>query len=297
MTTRLDASTRTIAVATLCVACASSPPRSEAAHRGEPGRVECAPYAAVPETLLGPGWFLLFGEIHGVREFPAFFGESACHVAASGRPLTVALELPGSEQLAVDAYLASGGSPADQAALLATPFWTRAYQDGRSSEAMADLLRRLHRLRAAGFRLEVFLFDVERPGPDRDARMAERLIAYQRAHPSAGILVLTGNLHARTAPGAPWDAAWRPMGWFLREAGARVEALDCSGPKGTAWTCESDAPEGCGTRTVGTAPIVGQQALPAISLAGVPTPEGFAGHYLTTSITSSLPAKAVAGSR
>ncbi len=277
-----------LAAVALATACASSSGTARARASGASATAACAAHAALPAGIVSPGGILLFGEVHGVKEFPAFFGEAVCDVAASGAAVTAALELPGSEQAAVDAFLGSRGDEAAIRALTASPFWTREYQDGRSSEAVAALLVRLRELRASGLRVGVFLFDVEDPGPDRDARMAERLSGMLRSHPDAALMVLTGNLHARTAPGAPWDPQWRPTGWFLRQAGARVVSLDCRGPRGTAWICPSVSARECGAREVGAS--WGDWSGSGVKMLASPSSEGFAGLYFTASVTASAPA-------
>jgi hypothetical protein len=233
---------------------------------------------------------LLLGDWHGTVELPAFFAEAVCRAAAAGRPVVAALELPGAEQAQVDRFLATGDDVAAARLLLASAFWTRDHQDGRSSRAMASALGRLRQLRRAGLPVEVFLFDVEPAalGADRDERMATRLAGLVLARPTAVVLALVGNFHARTTIGAPWDPLARPMGWHLRQAGLWVKSLDCAGPAGTAWSCPSAAAAGCGTRPVdlggppgGTARL---ELFPAESRAG------FAGRYLVPSLTGSPPA-------
>jgi hypothetical protein len=102
---------------------------------------------------------LLVGEVHGTNEAPALIGDLACASATSGSPVVVALEIPIEEQTSLDNFLASKGSDADQAALLASQFWTRQPQDGRSSAAMLKLLHRLRSLRVEGTRISVLAVD------------------------------------------------------------------------------------------------------------------------------------------
>src|SRR5262245_12936273 len=54
----------------------------------------CAPDATLPSELSAPGSVVLFGELHGVKELPWFFGEVACSTARAGRPVAVGLEIP-----------------------------------------------------------------------------------------------------------------------------------------------------------------------------------------------------------
>jgi len=102
------------------------------------------------EPLLAPGAGVLFGEIHGTVESPAFVANAACLALRAGFPVTVALEIPREEQPRVDTFLASAGMVADRAALLDSSFWQDKYQDGRRSQAMLSLLDELRRLRRGG---------------------------------------------------------------------------------------------------------------------------------------------------
>ena len=95
------------------------------------------------DRLIAPGAIVLFGEIHGTEESPAFFGDAACAALARGAAVTAALEIPREERARIDAFLASAGTPDDRRALLAGAFWRRGYQDGRSSRATAAFLDRL----------------------------------------------------------------------------------------------------------------------------------------------------------
>jgi len=254
---------------------------------------ECAREAALPDDLLEPGSVLLFGEIHGTAELPRFFGEAVCTAAASGLAVEVGLEVAGAEQPSVDAFLASPGGAADVEALAATDFWSRDYQDGRSSQAMVALLDHMRRLRASGLPLHVFLFDLD-PGEDmsrRDEAMAANIAAHARAHPVALTMALTGEVHSWKTRGAPWDPELLPMGWHLDQAGIRVRSLGRATPAGTAWICTGGSPSDCGskeTRATGTLPS-GRAA--GIELLPEPSPRGYAGMYATSSLTASPPAR------
>lgn len=82
--------------------------------------------------------------------------------------------------------------------LLAGSFWTNA-PDGRSSNAMADLIERIRALRQRGRPLTAFAFDVPTEG-DRDASMAAAIRAYHAAHPEKRIVALMGNIHGSQTP-------------------------------------------------------------------------------------------------
>ena len=249
----------------------------------------------MPEGLLAPGTILLFGEIHGTRELPAFFGEAVCHASAA-HDVVVGLEIPGSESERVSAFLRSSGASADRDAVLAGPFWTDGYQDGRRSEAMARLLERLRVLRAIGRHVDVMLFDVEpsESGPDRDERMAQTIMEYQRAHAGPVLMAYMGNVHARTTIGVPWNPKLKPLGWYLSQHGLRVRSLDSGSPGGSAWMCYvEDASDPRAEQVCGPHALSGSSRLPAhagIWLHAMPSPEGFDGVYAVPALSSSPPA-------
>jgi hypothetical protein len=264
------------------------------AARPEPATsiVTCHDAGALPAPLLEAGNVLLFGEIHGSRELPALFGEAVCSAARAGLPVEVGLEHPRGEQASVDAFLASAGDSSDVGALLAAPFWSRTYQDGRSSRATVALLERLRRLSAAGLPVRVFLFDLD-PGDDRTARdekMAENLAAHVRERPEAIVLALTGEVHAWTSLGAPWNPAFRPMGWHLEQAGIRVRSLGRATPAGTVWICTSAATSDCGERETGATTALPSGRAEGIELLPEEAERGYIGLYGVPTLEASPPA-------
>jgi hypothetical protein len=196
-------------------------------------------YGARP--LLQPGGLVLLGELPGSQEIPAFIGRLACFALQDGVPVLLGVELPRDAQPEVDRYLASGGTPENVAQLVAHKFWTRLWQDGRSSQAMVALLERARVLKAEGKPLSVVAYDVR--GLDGNARqesMAQRLLeAHAKAGPGTLALVLSGNVQARTVSGAEWDKELVPLGARLLAAEPKLKSLDAQYSGGTAWTCEA----------------------------------------------------------
>jgi hypothetical protein len=230
---------------------------------------------------------VVFGEIHGTAEIPAFVADACRSLASQGR-VHVGLELPVSETPALQAFLAS----TDDRALQSTPTWSRTYQDGRTSEAVLGLLRNLREARKSGVPVEVFFFDdPERLGPERrDEAMAENIAAERGRSPSDIYVVEVGNWHAKTSPGAPWDPARRWMASYLAGGERGVLTLDVRGPTGTAWLCTSPKRETCGIAKVGTSAgkdkPTGTPAR-AVSLGSL---DGYDGTYSVKGLTASPPA-------
>ncbi|MBV8758083.1 MAG: hypothetical protein JO257_12430 [Deltaproteobacteria bacterium] len=166
---------------------------------------------------LTPGALVMFGELHGTLEAPAFVADVA---AAVRGPVTLALELPDDVQPGVDACLATGSGLVHD-----VPFWQ--WRDGRGGRGLVALLDVARRL---GARVVCFdgTFD---SGEARDAGMAANLISAVR--PTDVTLALCGNLHARID-----DPRW--MGWHVRERVPGMLSLDLGYDGGAAW-CATDA--------------------------------------------------------
>ena len=227
----------------------------------------------MPSTSL-----LLAGEVHGTNEAPALIGDLACTSAKSENPVVVALEVPTEEQARLDHFLVSEGSDADQVALLASRFWTRQPQDGRSSAAMLKLLHRLRTLRAEGARISVLAVDDGMAG-SRDAGMAMRI---RTAHSEgAAVIALLGNVHASHEKGRQSVPDYEPAGHLLTDL--NPHSVYVRGPAGTAWVC---VPE-CGVTPIPNNRFVGDKKgyLPAVGK--IP---GYDGLYAPTSSTASPPA-------
>jgi hypothetical protein len=204
--------------------------------------------------LRGPRTVALFGEVHGTAEIPALFGRIVCNVAAAHEVL-VGLEIPRDQQPLIDAFLASDGGAAAQAALRAGSFWHSAWKDGRSSQAMWALLEQLRAWRAAGARLSVVAFDIPEAAmattADRDKEMADHLLIARLVRREAALLVLTGNIHARLRGGLEFAPDLVPMGATMRVAVPSLLSFDARYGAGTAWVCTGSTPAECGAEAWG----------------------------------------------
>ncbi|MBB2484276.1 hypothetical protein H5407_03445 [Mitsuaria sp. WAJ17] len=145
---------------------------------------DCPGREALAPLLKADGLFL--GEIHGSVEVPTLVECLAGRLAdefAGRRPLWVALELQPAALEASD------------------PAWRKGFQDGRTSQAMLQLIRALKSLQSQG-RLTLAGFVPADPPPG--AAAYERAMAREldRAPAEAFVLALAGNVHARKSPGA-----------------------------------------------------------------------------------------------
>jgi hypothetical protein len=172
---------------------------------------------------------VIVGEVHGTAETPALVASLVRHVVAS-RPVRLGVEMPSEMEGALRAYLRSVGSGKDKAALLGQPFWSS--QDGRSSEAMFELIEAVRALRAQGRDTDVFTMEPVYPG-EADAANAGGYLKIKEAGMAAAIrremdkavqrqsvIALMGNFHARDSrialfKGSPGDSVTERLGALL----------------------------------------------------------------------------------
>ncbi|QSQ27422.1 hypothetical protein JY651_22010 [Pyxidicoccus parkwayensis] len=245
------------------------------------------------DDLMMPGLTLLIGEQLGSREAPAVVGNVVCQAARAGLPVVLGLSLPQTEQERLERYLASPGAPVDQDALLEGRFWTRPYQDGRSSHAIFDLIDRVRAMRAAGLRVTLVAYDTDTAwASQRDAELAKVWTARRKAHPDELHVILAGNAHTRTVTGTPWDRDFTPMANHLKQG--RLVVLEMSYAQGTRWGCDLNRSGKLQCGYIGTTPT-GRVAAPPGQTPYVqrfesPTDEGFDGLLYVGQLTPSLPA-------
>ncbi|MCY1014892.1 hypothetical protein [Pyxidicoccus sp. MSG2] len=208
-------------------------------HDTAPPPGQCGETVRDLDGLMIPALTLLIGEQLGSREVPLVVGNVVCHLAEAGLPVALGLSIPQTEQQRVDRYLASAGTPADQDALLEGRFWTRPYQDGRSSRAIFDLIDRVRAMRAAGLRVTLVAYDTDTAwASERDAELAKVWTQRRKTHPDELQVILAGNAHTRTVTGAAWDRDFTPMAHHLKKG--RLVVLEMSYAQGTRWGCDLD---------------------------------------------------------
>lgn len=241
----------------------------------------CAGVAGV-DQLLAPGVVVLVGEIRGTEQIPRFVSALACNAMGAGFTVTVALDIPSDEAARVNAYLASAGSDADRAELLAGPFWVSS-TDGRSSLAIAGLLDDLRRARTAGMALDVVLTN-EVGTADPAQLMADRIADAARANDAGIVIALMADIDAAVTPVVVTSVA--PVGQQVTEniGTDRVVALDVVHAGGMAWICTPTCGE---TPVEGTGP--GDPAF-SLSLHLGDSSSGYHGEYSVGALSASPPA-------
>jgi hypothetical protein len=226
---------------------------------------------------------VIVGEVHGSMEVPALILDVARRVTDDpALQLVVALEMPDRMAPALDRFLTDKDPAGAQAEIMADAFWT--WRDGRSSQAMLALITGLRELGRDGRSVSIVPFDASDTQGDaaklRDANMAVNVRRVLREQPQSRILLLTGNYHARTTVGAPWDADLEHMAYLLRDE--RPLTLDARSPTGSVWVCNPD----CGVYEFG------KQAPPAdagVRLFDTPSDAGYHGEIVFPRFTASPP--------
>jgi hypothetical protein len=210
----------------------------------------CGEHVAGVEELAFSRRLVLLGDFPGTREIPDLVGRLACQAALTGVPVMVGLELIKADQPALDAFLAPGAALDEAAFLQASASFGRAWQDGRTSQAVLGLILRLRTLRDAGLAVRAFAFDDKGVAfASRNLAMARAIEDARRKAPDALMLVMVGNLRARSEmlPDAP---GYQPLGWQLARWGLRPVSLRVRFEDGTAWYCTAEPIPNCGVHPV-----------------------------------------------
>lgn len=252
----------------------------------QPRAQPCATVGNV-ESVLAPQTVVFFGEMHGTEQSPALVGAVLCHAAARHLAATLAVELDNAATGAIEAYLHSTGDSAARAALVANDVWHARPPDGRTSQAMLELLETTRALVHDGADIRALAFSRSaRTGAARDSLMAMTVADVAASHPERVVIGLTGNVHSRISVGTSFDSTLRPMTYLIRARlpDRRVLGLNASYDTGSAWVCMSGANDPCGPHT-----IKGRMMVPAQSILLSPLQEGYDGLYGVGALTASKP--------
>jgi hypothetical protein len=189
---------------------------------------------------------ILIGEMHGTQETPRLFSNLVTVAAGEkNKRIGVGLELPILLQRLIDEAVKNNTKiDSFRGQLLANPTWQK-IDDGRSSEAMLDLICDTLRL-AESQNVSFFFFDTQTT--DREDDMAQLIGQRAREQRYDVTFILTGNIHANKAPRHPRKPQSVPMGHRLEEQGFTVHAYDVRYSEGETWAC---TPE-CGVHHMGS---------------------------------------------
>lgn len=256
--------------------------------------------------------FIVFGELHGTREAPAFVGNVACALATRGERLLIAVE---HSSMYDAAFQSAWDLPHAQfAAAIRDAGWA-GREDGVGSEAMMDLVTGLHSLKEEGMSIHIVAFNGARDEAQREkfshlpgqgpheAAQAENIRMAAEAKPYDHVLVLVGNIHARKLPVERGGSFFEPMVMHLgpRET---IVTLDMKTSGGTSWACilkpgvtpEDGEPLPADAIECGSQPwrgIADIQQAPFVSLTafpGIEKDENFDGFFWLGAVSASPPA-------
>ncbi|WP_172705163.1 hypothetical protein [Sphingomonas sp. LH128] len=193
--------------------------------------------------------FLIFGELHGTEQSPAFVGQVVCALAASGERILLAVEFDSSLD---SQFQFAWGLPQDQYPEALSKIGWVGRSDGIASQAMFNLLVQLHAFKSAGAAISIVAFngakDSEQqarfsalPGQNpHEAAQAENIMLAAQADNYDLTIVLVGNIHAMKQPVQRPETTFEPMAMRLARSGV-VVSLDMQSSGGTAWNCQLKA--------------------------------------------------------
>lgn len=218
--------------------------------------VDCEALEGLAAILARPGLrYLLVGDTHGTAEAPALFGDIVC--AAADRPLAVGVEWPAVNQLVLDAFMSERNPHRAEMILRTAPALRR--PDGRGSAAMIGMLKGVWRLGRSGRTVSLTAFDYEIAAPgtsnEREAAMAEALLATAAEKPEALVVALTGSGHADKEGFVSLQPPVRSMVQHLPAEAAVSIAMSRVGGEGL--VCRREA----GIETCDRGPLQAREAL------------------------------------
>ena len=205
---------------------------------------------------------VVLGEMHGTREVPLLAGDLV-ERWSNASPVLLALEIPAREHGALREAVASGGADAAIGRLRQRAWWQvpADENDGRRSEDVLALVRRIGQLKASGRDVAILPFD---PRDIRcyqrgncEAAMAHVLRHAHDAFPRGRIVVVTGNVHAmRSRPAsAPEGFPDQPMTAMLQDLSPY--SVNVTAARGAYWACS----ETCWTVEVAPSRSGGREGL------------------------------------
>jgi hypothetical protein len=189
--------------------------------------------------------FVVFGELHGTREGPAFVGNLACALSSKGERVLLAIEHNAFQDPALQKAWAA---PHAQFTIdLGSTGWA-GRNDGVGSEAMFAMLVGLHALKERGLPISVVAFNGARdeeqfqrlahlPGQGgHEAAQAENIAEAAAAADYDRVLVLVGSFHARKDVAQMGPDEVEPMARRLARSG-RTISLEMAFGAGSSWGC------------------------------------------------------------
>lgn len=222
--------------------------------------LNCEPEKSLSQSDL-QARIIIVGEGHGSQEMPDYFLKIACRLIQENKPLLIGLEIPASEQLAINNYMQSDGDLGDRTDLLSGIFWHRGRKFGMASEALLSIIETSRKWKKSGISVLVFSYDqAEGSWPERlqkkesfwggyrEAIMGLNIDARARLYPNHTLLIFSGGIHARKNDGG---ANYYPSMAYQLAARYMIKTITFSYPEGETWHCGGATRETmkCGIQT------------------------------------------------
>jgi hypothetical protein len=220
-----------------------------------PPQVQCELIPGVETLSAQPELrWIIAGEQHGTQESPKVFGDLVCALSKT-RKVVVGLEFATTAQPDLDRYIRSDGGPEAVKAFLASEIWTDEFKDGRSSEAMFELVDSLRQLSAAGKIERVVAFKpvTRAKAGEYEVRMTNNL--RKAAGRDETVIALVGNIHALRTHWAAVGIPYMPMAGLL--PGSATATISIYPDGGSQWACVKE----CGPNSLGPSRGLGGRRL------------------------------------
>ncbi|MDI9273806.1 hypothetical protein [Stenotrophomonas sp. PFBMAA-4] len=182
---------------------------------------------AIQKTWIDTPRVIIFGEVHGTDEAPRFIAELACNIAKIA-PVVIGIEYPPSEQPTLDMFMKAKSKRGENDAIFSSSFWTRDFQDGKTSSAMLRMLTRIKQLKNGGAKIDILAVGGE--GPGQSEAILRNIITSER-NGNSRIVALVGNGHARKIH----LQSTKALGSDIANLHRRTIEIKYS--SGTAWAC------------------------------------------------------------
>lgn len=198
--------------------------------------VQAACYKKIKARLPSHG-VVIFGEIHGTKELPAFFLDCVQEFHNNNERIQIFLELPTDIDAILKEYLQGKASLTE---FISEPHWKK--NDGRASIAMLGLLSEIKNTGLG--HLPIFAIDVSKYVENRDSEIMINFM--KNFSPDSFNLVLVGNLHAQLTAYRRGKTIINPFASLLKGEIADTVSLRAAYPAGSAWACTPD----CGLKNI-----------------------------------------------
>lgn len=198
--------------------------------------VQAACYKEIKSRLPSHG-VVIFGEIHGTRELPAFFLDCVQEFYKNNERVQIFLEFPTDIDAILKEYVHGETSLTK---FISEPHWRK--NDGRASIAMLTLLKEIKNTEIG--HLPIFAIDVSKYVENRDAEMMRNFM--KNFSPDSFNLVLVGNLHAQLTAYRRGTTIINPFASLLKGEVKEVVSFRAAYPSGSAWVCTPD----CGLKNI-----------------------------------------------